>query len=184
MPESISNDESLRRLREFLRQLEELLAELTEHPAVLIPGRHHDPMKAAWVSVRPKFPMLVKQLETTAASNVIPALKTAGLLGDELIFKLSIFDHARDELRDSLASRTEAPREGLLKRGWRALGKLWKRALEAGDVILGSLASVLPPAEAIKEYKEAAESGLELGLGIAEATDPADPRTRRIDLDE
>ena len=170
-PEPISDQESLRRLRDFLRQLEKLLTELTERPGPLIPGRHHESMRAAWAAVQPKFSVLVGQ-HLRSKTNV-PKLKDAGLIGTELVFKLSVFQHAHDELLDALTHKDAAP-EGWLKRNWRALGKLFKRALKAGDVILGSLAKALPlsPAEVIKEFKEGAESGIDLGLAAGDVTNP------------
>jgi hypothetical protein len=128
-------------------------------------------MRAAWTSVRPKFSILIKQLQTRERRS-ISQLEKQGLIGDELVFKLSIFNHAHDQLRDEVA-RKEASQEGWLRGRWRALARLWKGTLAAGDVILGSLARALPlsPAEAIKEYKEAAESGLELGLGFSDVVE-------------
>jgi len=52
-PDPISDDEALRRLRQFLRQLESLLAEVAEAPGEVIPGRHHERLRLAWVEVRP-----------------------------------------------------------------------------------------------------------------------------------
>lgn len=176
MPLPLTDDESIRRLRDFVEQLRILLDQLTNYYGSLIPGRHQESMQAAWMSVQPKFAELDQVLTTpfkgARADSRMADLKRMGLTGDELRFKLSIFNHARDELRDRLRHSEERP--GLLKRGWRTLGKLLKQTLSAADVILGSLASALPlsPAEAIKEFKEAAESGLELGLGVAESSEP------------
>ena len=156
MSEAISNDEALRRLREFLSRLEELLLEAIKSPEI-IPGRHLEAMLGAWTTVQPKLSTARSSLEVTAATNIIPELQDAGLLGDELVFKLSVFNHAHDEFRDLKA---KPPIQSTDKPPW---WKRWfKRALKAGDVLLGSLAKVLPPLEAVKEYKESVEVGVEL----------------------
>ena len=164
----------------------------------MIPGRHQRAMDDAWHAVYPKFEDLRKQLQTTngeqhkaANDKLISDLAKAGLTGHELVFKLSIFDHAHAELLDALASigvplsnsqtQSESPNvvvpvkeEVWWKRRLRPLGRLFKRALGSADVILGSIASALPlsPAEAIKEYKEATESAVDLGVGIADVIEP------------
>ena len=93
MAEPISPDESLRRLREFLRQLEQLLEWLATYDTFLIPGRHHEAFRAAWIDVRPRIGEVVKQLDRPAASNRAD-LKDLGLTGNQLAFKLGIFQHA------------------------------------------------------------------------------------------
>ena len=122
-------------------------------------------MRAAWTSVQPKFSVVITQIGRPPQNN--SQLKERGLVGDELIFKLSIFNQAHDELRDGLVQKNVA-QEGVGKRTWRWIRKLWKPTLKSADVILKSL-SFIPGAEAISEFKEAAESGLELGLGLDEA---------------
>src|SRR5947199_9098105 len=94
----VSDEESLRLLREFLRQVEKMLADLDEYPRPAIPGRHHESMKAAWTDVRPSFNTAVNALQMTAASDVRPTLKESGLTGHQLVFKLAIFRPASDRL--------------------------------------------------------------------------------------
>jgi len=165
MPEAISDDESLRLLREFLRQLKAILADLAEYPRPAIPGRHHETMKAAWSEVQPKFTAASNELRPPQSTNHISKLKEVGLMGPQLTFKLSIFQHARDELLDH-----GTPKDGQQKkrRWWKRFCRLFKPALKAADVILGSLAGVIPVVEAIKEYKESVESGVELGGAAGE----------------
>jgi hypothetical protein len=159
--DSISDDESLRLLRQFLRQVEKILADLSENPRPAIPGRFHESMNAAWSVVRPKFNIAIEKLQMIPANDIITPLDECGLLGPQLVFKLSIFQHARDKLMDH-----GTPKEGQQKkrRWWMRWLDLFKPTLKAADVILGSLAKVLPVVEAIKEYKESLESGVELGL--------------------
>ncbi len=169
MTEEIFDDESLRRLREFLRQLEKLLADLSEYPRPAIPGRHHESMTAAWSIVQPKFTEAIQGLKMDEASNIIPKLHDVGLMSYELVFKLSIFHHAHDELLDHGTPKDGEPNN---RPWWKRCLNLLKPTLKAADVILGSLATVLPIVEAIKEYKDSVESGVELGQAAAEIDQP------------
>ena len=111
-----------------------------------------------------------------------------------------MFQHALDEYTDFVLGtqaipepnfqRTgpvivakEAEPEGGIKSLWR---RLIKRTLKAGDVILDSLAGAFPPLHAVKEFKEAGESGLELGEsiggGIGEALKPKRNSMRRTEV--
>lgn len=83
-------------------------------------------------------------------------LEQFGLTGPELVFKLSIFQHACDELIDHGTPKDGQQRK---RRWWKRRLGLFKPAPKAADVILGSLAKVLPVVEAIKEYKESVEAG-------------------------
>jgi hypothetical protein len=161
----VSDEESLRLLREFLRQVEKMLADLDEYPRPAIPGRHHESMKAAWTAVRPSFNTAVNDLQMTiaASGDVLSRLKDSGLTGHQLVFKLSIFRHASDRLIDHGTPKDGQQRK---RRWWSRWRRLFKPVLKAADVILGSLADILPVLEAIKEYKEAVESGVELGEAV------------------
>jgi hypothetical protein len=167
--EPISTEEALRRLREFMRQLEKLLADLAENPGRAVPGRHHEAMHAAWVAVKPKFNDSIRALkEISEEGNIIVKLQQSGLTGDELVFKLSIFRHAHDELLDHGPTKDVEP--GNLP-WWNRFRDLLTSTLKAADVILGSLAGVFPVVvEPIKEYKEAVESSVELGQTVAKGT--------------
>lgn len=162
--EPIFPEEALRRLREFVRQLEKLLTDLAENPGRAVPGRHHETMRAAWVAVKPKFNESIKDLQVSAEGNIIDQLQQFGLTGDELVFKLSIFQHAHDELLDHGAPKDVEP-DNLP--WWNRFRDLLTSTLKAADVILGSLARVISVVEAIKEYKEAVESSVELGQTVA-----------------
>ena len=63
MPDEISDEESLRRLREFLRDVQHLLGRIVDRPQRVIPRRHRDRMSTAWDSVQPKFESVVRVLE-------------------------------------------------------------------------------------------------------------------------
>jgi hypothetical protein len=156
-PERIPDDEALRLLREFLRQLEKLLSEVVKNPGLASPGRHGEKMSHAWDSVRLEFVAARRALNPKVGKFISP-LSDAGLTGPQLVFKLSIFNHAYDELMDVGIPKEDAPPKK--QRWWR---RLFKPVLSAADVILGSLAKVgIPGAEVIQEFKEAVESGTEL----------------------
>ena len=171
--EAISEEEALRRLREFLRRIEYLLADLVEHPRPALPGRHHESMRLAWDATRENFAFAIRALASEMDFELLPKLREVSLVGDALVFKLSVFEHPYNELLDHGLASDGEPRA---TRWWQIWRKLFNRTLRAADVILGSLAKVLPVVEAITEYKEAIESGVELGgtaAGLPRRNEPA-----------
>ena len=157
-----SADEEVRRLREFLRQLEDLLDAIVRRPENIIPGRHHEALRAAWDEVRPRFASI------EFSNDMRPSLAEVGLTGAALLFELGVFSHARSELIDHapllFAVPTAAPLEK--PQGWWArLRRLCHRTLKAGDVVLGSLGTIPifgMPAECIKQFKEGVEAAVPL----------------------
>jgi hypothetical protein len=160
MPDEISDEESLRRLREFLHDVQRLLRQIHDRPRRIIPGRHREAMDGAWESLQPKFEAAIAALSPGTTSNVVPTLRLRGLVGAELVFKLQVFGHARDRYLDH-----GGPKKGRSRgrRWWSRWRRLLTPTLKAADVILGSLGSVFPGVEAIREYKETVEAGIELG---------------------
>jgi hypothetical protein len=159
VPDDISDDESLRRLREFLRQIQRLFQQINDHPWRVIPSRHHDRLHAAWESLQPKFESVLAALSPATTTNIVPTLRLRGLVGPELVFKLEMFAHARDRYLDH-----GGPKKGRTRgrRWWSRWRRRLGPTLDAADVILGSLGSVFPGVEAIREYKESVEVGIEL----------------------
>lgn len=164
-PTGPSEDEELRRLREFLRQLEELLDAIVRRPDNIIPGRHHEALRAAWTEIRPRFAAI------DLTPNNRPDLVAVGLTGAALLFELGIFAHARSELIDHspefFAVYTTTPPPPIEKPGrwWRLFRRLYHRTLKIGDVVLGSLGKIPIfglPAEGIKQFKESAEQGIKM----------------------
>src|SRR6058998_1991570 len=96
MPEQISQDEELRRLRQFLEQLQSLLAAVVDRPLNIIPGRHHETMRAAWNELSPAFGGLSATINLASR----PQLERVGLVGFKLQFELGVFEHSRSELFD------------------------------------------------------------------------------------
>jgi hypothetical protein len=160
MADPISDDEGLRRLRHFLREVHQLLRQIDKRPPRAIPRRHHGRMHAAWEALQPRFESALAALEPSTTSNVVPNLRLRGLAGDELVFKLELFAHARDRYLDH-----GSPRKGRSRgrRWWSRWRRRLTTALAAADVILAGLGSLLPAVEAITAYRDAVEVALSLG---------------------
>lgn len=143
-----------------------MLQDVVEYPHSIIPGRHHESMRAAWGDVKGNFDRAINALSDP---NTIPTLedelKNRGLTGPQLIFKLNVFRHARENLLDHGTARYG--QEQRKKPRWFArFFRFFSGVLKAGDVILDSLAAVPGVAlavEPIKEFKEAVDSGADLG---------------------
>jgi hypothetical protein len=159
VPDEISDEESLRRLREFLREVQRLLGQINDRPRRVIPRRHHERMNAAWESLQPKFESVFAALSPASTANVVPTLRLRGLLGAELVFKLEVFAHARDRYLDH---GTPKKGRGRGRRWWTRWRQLLAPMLDAADVLLASLGSVFPGVEAIRQYEEAIEAAMAL----------------------
>lgn len=166
--DSISDEEARRLLVEFLRQVEKVLQDVVENPRPTIPGRHHESMSAAWTDVKGNFTLAINALSPTdpnAISTLEDDLRKRGLTGPQLIFKLNVFRHARENLLDH--GTAKYGQEQRKKRWWFArFFRFFSGALKAADVVLDSLAGVPGvglAVEAIKEFKEAVDSGADLG---------------------
>ncbi len=182
MPEPLPPQEELRRLIEFVSHLKDILEVVVQRPHGILPGRHHDILRAAWPEVQTNFENLRNALRNPEA--IRPRLETAGLVGYRLQFELAIFDHTRARLLDHapeffamqrhdvppsvIVHLIEPPTETRKPGFWRQLGRLIRRCLKGGDVLLGSLAHLFPPAEAIKQFKEGIEEGITLVRGEKE----------------
>jgi hypothetical protein len=160
MADEISDEEALRRLRDFLRDVHRLLRQIHDHPPPLLHGRHHEAMGAAWEALQPRFDLAIAALAPSTTTNIVPNLRLRGLGGDELLFKLALFGHARDRYLDH-----GSPRKGRSRgrRWWRRWRRRLAPTLRAASVILAGLGSLFPAVEAIREHQESVEVALELG---------------------
>jgi len=183
MPEPLPPQEELRRLVEFVWHLENILEVVVQRPYGILPGRHHDLLRAAWPEVRTNFDNLRSAL--TGPEPVRPRLESQGLVGFRLQFELAIFDHTRARLLDHAPELfaqqrpVDVPASAIIpviepitradKPGfWRQLGGLIRGCLKGGDVVLGSLGALFPPAEAISQFKQGIEEGITLVRGEKE----------------
>ena len=72
MADPISDDEGLRRLRQFLREVHKLLRQIDARPPRAIPRRHQAAMHAAWEALQPRFEAALAALQPSTTSNVVP----------------------------------------------------------------------------------------------------------------
>ena len=128
-------------LHQFLQEFLQLLERVLQDKENLLPADLHRAFDEAWPEVRSRIRSTQSDLRTIG--RLKEDLPDAGLAGRQLHLKLEGFGRALEAL----------------KGGWSR--KLLKRVLKWADVILGSLASVLPGSEFVKEYKEALEAALE-----------------------
>jgi hypothetical protein len=164
--------EARRLLQEFLGQVEKLLQDLVDNPRPVIPGRHHESMRDAWKDVQPKFGAAISALTNpTDPGTIEEALRARGLTGAQLIFKLNVFRHALENLLDHGTAKDV--KDGLVqpreRRWWVRFLRWYTGALKAADVILHSLAGVPVVGvftESISEFKEAVDSGADLGEAV------------------
>ena len=159
MPDEISDEESLRRLREFLRDVQHLLGRIVDRPQRVIPRRHRDRMSTAWDSVQPKFESVFAALAPSSTANVVPTLRLRGLTGAELAFKLEVFAHARDRYLDHGAPKKG---RGRGRRWWARWRELLAPTLAAADVMLVGLGGVFPGVEAIREFEAVLAAAMHL----------------------
>jgi hypothetical protein len=127
-------------LAAFLRELQSILPTArADHPEWFASDLL-EPLSDAWDEVVPSFEMAIRYLEEPPDANLLDAqLAHVGLGGKQAAVKLKGFaDSALDLVN-----------EGTKKAFGRVLG--W------GNILLGTLASVIPGAEAIKEMKEVHE---------------------------
>jgi hypothetical protein len=146
MPDQESGLTDRQLLVRFLEALREILIAFLERRRDLIPPHLHEPSAAAWGPVDEALNILRRLLlEPDDPVRLESRLRDAGLTGAPLQYKLSGFEAAR--------ARPRPQEPGRLRR-W------FGRVFGWADVVLGSLATVLPPAEVVKEYKEAGEQAL------------------------
>lgn len=129
-------------LRGVLARLKLVLDETVNPPDALTTTELTPQLRAAWPEILAAF----NQVDSALASgNFTPQLEKVGLTGPSWQLKLSGFKRAFSRL-------WRTGKEGLRK----ATGSL----LRWSNIILGSLSSVVPAAEIIKEFKESVENDL------------------------
>jgi hypothetical protein len=130
----------------FLEELHELLRKVMfDNRSWVEDGARADFLRA-WETVEPRFYTLVEELRFLAdegAQSLDRSLETAGLTGAELELKIGGW------------------RRALRRFGVQPVRKALIKTLGWANLILGSLAVVLPHAEAVKEFKDAFEKSLD-----------------------
>jgi hypothetical protein len=133
-------------LKACLEQLKRVLGEVVADPAAYrIRPELHEPLRAAWSSVRQAFDGAARFLDEVAEDD----LAEVGLTGSELALKLTGFDLA---LQDLQAARVAG--------GIRGIVKALKKFLNWADVCLDSLAKLLNQADRIAEVKDAIRAAI------------------------
>lgn len=139
-------------LKKFLTAIQGLLTDIVYNPRPVIPGRHHAIIDMAWKELSPKLGIISAQIDAQANETNFDA---HGLSGKQLTFKLALFWQAHDELLDLGYTK-----EGVGKQlsWWRRWFRRCKWALTTADVVLDSMAQVVIPLGALKEFKKGVEA--------------------------
>lgn len=133
-----------RALKNALTELETVLVEVADPNQHLLSSDLGARAQKAWPEVQAALGQVRQGLD--GGTKIDTHLIDAGLTGDMLDLKLHGFQQALAAWRSSIAvART----------------RLLRRVLRWANIFLGSLASFLPPAEVVKEYKEALEAGVD-----------------------
>jgi hypothetical protein len=135
----IEND--IDRLSDFLQDVEAVLFAIIADGISMLPLHLQEPARNAWPEVKSRLSELRDEIKRE--HGLPPRLELAGLTGANLDFKLQGFRYARKR-------HSELPVPAWLKRMLR-----WM------NILLGSLATVMPGAELVKEYKDAIEAGID-----------------------
>ena len=143
--------EDRERLGEFIGEIQSLLRVAVERHGDWLPRDLQESYRAAFRELGEAVDATRRELKPPEPSEPTPGpgerlddrLERAGLTGEQLELKLGGWRRAVDRFFNR-------PGRGLLR-----------RALRWGNVVLGSLAGAIGAAEAIKEFKETVEAGLE-----------------------
>jgi hypothetical protein len=133
-----------RALANFVSEVRWLLGQMLEDRETWFPSDLREPLRSAWEEIQPSFDMATRYLIEPPDANLLEAqLAHAGLARRQLALKRTRWERARDALRERLTR------------------PVLKRALRWANIILGSLAGIIPGGDAIKEYKESVEQAVE-----------------------
>jgi hypothetical protein len=128
------------RIRDFIDTLVNVLGEVVNSRNILFHESLRDKLEAAWNDL---LTNTIPQIRDDIPFAGDIKLQQAGLAGQQLDLKLQGFQSAYEDLK--------------LMGGIKRLKRFFKWA----NLILGSLAAVIPAVELLKEYKGSAEIGVE-----------------------
>jgi hypothetical protein len=139
------------KLVRFLADLHRLLARLLSRQPPLLSPQTLPLLEAAWHELERegRFEEARKWIEVAEFDR---RLEEHGLHRAQLDLKVGVFELADEGVKED---------EGKLFRFFKRRKGLMAWALKAGNVILGSLADVVPGVGAIQEFKDAAEAALD-----------------------
>lgn len=139
------------RLKEFVTALKDVLTDIVKHPRPSIPG-HHASIELAWTELSGKIENVPVQIDLQDNEK---RFDDHGLTGKQLTFKLALFWQAHDELLDLGRAKDGV---GKPLSWWKRWFPACKRALTTADVVLDSMAQVVIPLGALKEFKKGVEA--------------------------
>ena len=133
------------KLADFVVGTKDILQQVVEWRELLFREELRQPIADAWNELGSAFEEVTKGLVEGEGEELVSddALRRIGLTGMQLELKLRGFNSAWDKFKQ-----------------WGSI-KLLKKLLDWIDIILGSLASVIPGADAIEEFKDSAKQGIE-----------------------
>ena len=144
------------RLIDALRSSREVMSLIVEHHSALFKKDIGAYVSKAWPEVKGHFDIVEKEL-LKPDPHISKRLSFAGLDGVQLDLKLKGFNASYENLKlFKLLGFFDSTKK-------KALRKLLLKILKWINILLGSISSLIPAGEAIKEYKEAIEAGLEEG---------------------
>ncbi|HEU4454966.1 MAG TPA: hypothetical protein VFR81_18020 [Longimicrobium sp.] len=129
-------------LREFLTDYQQVMDDVYERRWDLLDQTLAVLFAEAWLQARPTVALLQEQLNSQDA-ELNYRLEVCGLKGAQLTMKTQ---QARLSFSDWLIEKSK---------------RKLRRVLKWSNILLGSLAAVLPPAHALKEIKESVEAGID-----------------------
>lgn len=133
-------------IADFLSEFQRVIPEALDSQSSWFQEALRQPLQDAWDELDPSFAMADRYTREPPDARLFEAqLAHVGLTGAQLRLKVGAFRGALGTWRQDLS-----------KKGLQSL-------LGWANIILGSLAGIVPGAEAIKEYKEAFEQTVEDG---------------------
>jgi hypothetical protein len=137
----------LQSLEKFLTNVHEDLGEAVDIIEWIAPERKdiHDLVSKAWKELQPQFK--TAQIQITKIDS--KSFQTAGLSGSQLGLKIKEYEWRRSRFQREFEEQRVSK-----KTSDHHLRSLLRRVLSAADNILDTLASVFPPVQPIKEFKD------------------------------
>lgn len=132
-------------LADFIVGTKDILQQVVDWRGLLFREELRQPIVDAWQELGLAFEDVMKGLVEGEGNELVSddQLRSLGLTGKQLELKLTGFNDAWNRFRQ-----------------WGSV-KLLKKLLDWIDIILGSLASIIPGADAIEEFKDSAKQGIE-----------------------
>jgi len=129
-------------LYQFVDDVHVILKQVVDWRELLFREELRQPIVDAWDELQSAFDDVKQRVESENLTSD-EHLQQVGLMGKQLELKLKGFSGAWDKFKS-----------------WGSV-KILKTVLDWIDIILGSLASLIPGADAIEEFKDSAKKGIE-----------------------